>query len=405
MTKLIGNVNPKSIRELTVTVSNDEIKEQLEKVALEYQRKTKIQGFRPGKAPIELIKNAFEKEILEDAQDEAIKHKIYEEIKARKEDIVSEIYIRERKDDSESITVTVEYEAIPTFVFPNLGAIKLEKKIKRVSEIDVDDEIEKYQKKLGKLEPVERESREGDYIIVDYEEVENGRTTKKKQNLTIQVSSETINPDVIEKFLNKRKGETVELEILDEEKNKPVKIVYRIKDVAELSLPELNDDFAKKLGYESLEKMKEQIREYLIKQNEKASEDHLEWQMIDEIYNRIQFELPRSLVEEKITRIAQSFRYDPKDQEVRKSFEKVAEDIVKKEIILKNYVEQQGLTASEEEITKSIEEKAKIYRMDPKNYRKELEKRGLMEGIVDEILRNKALELLKNSIKVEVIIE
>jgi len=170
-------------------------------------------------------------------------------------------------------------------------------------------------------------------------------------------------------------------------------------------LPELNDEFAKNLGFENLEKMKEEIRNYLIKQNEKASEDELEWQIIEEIYNRVQFELPRSMVEEKITRIAQSFKYDPKNEEVRNSFRRIAEDLVKKEIILKNYIEQEGLEATEEEIAKTIEEKAKIYRMDPQVYRKELEKRGLMEDIIDEILRNKALENLKNAVKVEVIIE
>jgi FKBP-type peptidyl-prolyl cis-trans isomerase (trigger factor) len=98
-------------------------------------------------------------------------------------------------------------------------------------------------------------------------------------------------------------------------------------------------------------------------------------------------------------------KYDPKNEEVRNSLRRIAEDLVKKEIILKNYIEQEGLEATEEEIAKTIEEKAKIYRMDPQVYRKELEKRGLMEDIIDEILRNKALENLKNAVKVEVIIE
>jgi trigger factor len=405
MAKLIGNVNPKALRELTITVTEEEIRANLDRISQIYQKKAKIQGFRPGKAPLELVKRVYEKEILLDAQDEAIKSKIYDEIKARKEEVVSEIYIKDRKDEENSITVTVEYEAIPTFLFPNLGSIKVQKKIKRVSEIDVEDEIEKYQRKLGKLVPVDRESKEGDYLIVDYKEIENGKTTKTRPNLTLQISKETINPEILERFLNKKKGDTVEIDFVDEEKNKPVKLVYVIKEVAELQLPELNDEFAKNLGYENLEKMKEEIRNYLIKQNEKASEDELEWQIIEEIYNRVQFELPRSMVEEKITRIAQSFRYDPKNDEVRNSFRRIAEDLVKKEIILKNYIEQEGLEATEEEIAKAIEEKAKIYRMDPQAYRKELEKRGLMEDVIDEILRNKALENLKNAVKVEVIIE
>jgi trigger factor len=405
MAKLIGNVNPKALRELTVSITEDEIKGQLENVAKVYQKKAKIQGFRPGKAPLELVKSVFQKEILEDAQDEAVRIKVLEEIKARKEDVVSEIFIKDKRSDEQGLTVTVEYEAIPTFLFPNLSSIKIEKKIRRISEIDVDDEIEKYQRKLGKLKAVDRESKEGDYLLVDYEEKEGGKIVKKKQNLTLYVSGESINPALLEKFVSKKKGDVIELDFHDDEKNKDIILLYRVKDVLELELPEVNDEFAKKLGYENVEKMREVIREYLIKQNEKASEDELEWNIIDQIYSRVQFELPKTLVEEKITRIAQSFKYDATNEEVRNSFRKLAEDLVKKDIILTNFIEQEGLEITEEELSKNIEEKAKLYRMDPEKYRKELERRGFVEGIKEEILRNKAMELLKNRIKVEVIIE
>ncbi|MEO0230168.1 MAG: trigger factor [candidate division WOR-3 bacterium] len=405
MGKLIGSVNPKALRELTINVTGEEIKSQLDNVARVYQKKARIQGFRPGKAPLDIVKTVFQKEIFEDAQDEAVRIKVLEEIKAKKEEVVSEIYIKEKREENDGLTVTVEYEAIPTFLFPNLSSIKVEKKIRRVSEIDVDDEIEKYQKKLGKLKPADRETKEGDFILVDYEEKENSKVVKKKQNLTLHVSSESINPAILDRFLNKKKGDIVELDFHDEEKEKDIKLIYRIKDVLELELPEANDEFAKKLGFESLEKMREEIRESIIKENEKVSEDELEWKIIEEIYSRTQFELPRTLVEEKITRIAQSFRYDPNNEEVRNSLRKLAEDLVKKEIILKNLIDQEGFEVTDEELSKHIQEKAKTYRLDPEKYKKELERRGLLDNLKDEILRNKAMEFLKNSVRVEVIIE
>ncbi len=405
MGKLIGSVNPKALRELTINVTGEEIKSQLDNVARVYQKKARIQGFRPGKAPLDIVKTVFQKEIFEEAQDEAVRIKVLEEIKAKKEEVVSEIYIKEKREENDGLTVTVEYEAIPTFLFPNLSSIKVEKKIRRVSEIDVDDEIEKYQKKLGKLKPADRETKEGDFILVDYEEKENSKVVKKKQNLTLHVSSESINPAILDRFLNKKKGDIVELDFHDEEKDKDIKLIYRIKDVLELELPEANDEFAKKLGFESLEKMREEIRESIIKENEKVSEDELEWKIIEEIYSRTQFELPRTLVEEKITRIAQSFRYDPNNEEVRNSLRKLAEDLVKKEIILKNLIDQEGFELTDEELSKHIQEKAKTYRLDPEKYKKELERRGLLDNVKDEILRNKAMEFLKNSVRVEVIIE
>jgi len=405
MAKLIGNVNPKALRELTVTVKDDEVASEVQEVAKIYQKRAKIQGFRPGKAPLEIVKRVFEKEILEDAQNEAIRKKVLAELEAKKEEIVSEIYIKEKKEEGNELTVTVKYEALPTFLFPNLSSIKLQRKIKRISEIDVEEEMEKYQKKLGKLVPVQRESKEGDYLLVDYEEREDGKTTKKKQNLTLHISIDSINPALIEKFIDKKKGDSIEIDFRDEEKNKDVKLVYRVKEVLELQLPELNDEFAEKLGYENLEKMREEIRNYLIKESERASEDELEWNIIDEIYARVQFELPQTLVEEKITRLAHGLGYDPKNEEVRNSLRKLAEDLVKKDIILKNFIDQEDLQVTEEDIDKKIEEKAKAYRMDPKRYRSEIEKRGLLPNIKEEILREKAMEMLKNSVKVEVIIE
>ena len=142
--KIIKAPNLKSKREMTVVVLPEDIEKLKEEVAKEYRKKAKVKGFRPGKAPLSVIYKLYEKEIAEDAREEAIRRKVLKEVENTKEDVVSQIYIKEQKEREDgSIEVKCEFDVMPTFDIPNLSQIKVEKKIKKVLESDIDEEIEK----------------------------------------------------------------------------------------------------------------------------------------------------------------------------------------------------------------------------------------------------------------------
>ena len=406
--KIIPGINLKAERELTVEITKEDIENEIENVAKIYRKRAKIKGFRPGRAPLELVKATFKDEILEDARSEALKKKIWNELEARKEEPVSEIKIVDIKEEDDKLIAVFSYEAIPTFLFPNLTEIKVEKKIKRVSDIDVEEEVDKMRKRLAKYIPIQREAEEGDYIIADYEERINGKTVKRNKNILVHLSWGEMKPEVFEKFKGTRKGDTVTFaDFIETENGERAKIefIYRIKEVAEEKLPEIDDEFAKRLGFENVNEMYEKIRQNLEEKYERESEDKLEWQIIDEIYNRIQFELPQSMVENKLEFLKRSMGVKEFPEHMKDSMENLARDLVKREIILMRFAESEGLIPTEEEIEKEIEKRAQEYHMDKEKYRKELEKRRTLENIVEYLKIEKAMETLKNLVKLEVIFE
>jgi len=406
--KIIPGINLKAERELTVEITKEDIESEIENVVKIYRKRAKIKGFRPGRAPLELVKATFKDEILEDARSEALKKKIWDELEARKEEPVSEIKIVDIKEEDDKLIVVFSYEAIPTFLFPNLTEIKVEKKIKRISDIDVEEEVDKMRKRLAKYIPVKREAEEGDYIIADYEERINGKTVKRNKNILVHLSWGEMKPEVFEKFKGTKKGDTVTFaDFIETEKGERAKIefIYSIKEVAEEKLPEIDDEFAKRLGFQNVNEMYEKIRQNLEEKYERESEDKLEWQIIDEIYNRIQFELPQSMVENKLEFLKRSMGVKEFPEHMKDSMENLARDLVKREIILMRFAESEGLIPTEEEIEKEIEKRAQEYHMDKEKYRKELEKRRTLENIVEYLKIEKAMETLKNLVKLEVIFE
>jgi len=406
--KIIPGINLKAERELTVEVTKEDIESEIENVAKIYRKRAKIKGFRPGRAPLELVKATFKDDILEDARSEALKKKIWDELEARKEEPVSEIKIVDIKEEDDKLIAVFSYEAIPTFLFPNLAEIKVEKKIRRVSDIDVEEEVDKMRKRLAKYIPVQREAQEGDYIIADYEEKINGKVVKRNKNVLVHLSWGEMKPEVFEKFKDTKKGDTVTFaDFIETENGEKVKVefIYKIKEVSEEKLPEIDDEFAKILGFKNVDDMYEKIRQGLEEKYERESEDKLEWQIIDEIYNRIQFELPQSMVENKLEFLKRSMGVKEFPEHLKESMENLARDLVKREIILMRFAETEDLKPTEEEIEKEIEKRAKEYHMDKEKYRKELEKRGTLENIVEYLKIEKAMEALKNLVKLEVIFE
>lgn len=409
--KIIKAPNLKSKREITVVVLPEDVEKLKEEVAKEYRKKAKVKGFRPGKAPLSVVYKLYEKEIEEDAREEAIRRKVLEEVENTKEEVVSQIYIKEQKEREDgSIEVKCEFDVMPTFDMPNLSQIKIEKKIKKVLESDIDEEIEKLRKQFAKYIPVEEKAQEGLYLLVNYEDRLDGKLIKKQEKGLLHLKWDEMNPELFELFVDKGKGDTVVFEQeVDLKDGKTAKLVrkYEIVEVLKEELPELNDEFAKTLEFENLEKLREEIAERLRKANESKAEDDLEWAIIKEIYERINFELPESMVRNSYVFTLRSMGYEkePEDENLRQAIYKLAEDLVKREIILDRFADIEGLEITDEELAEEIEKRAKEYNMSKEKYERELKKRGELEGLRNVLRRRKAMEAMKKLVNVEVILE
>ena len=111
------------------------------------------------------------------------------------------------------------------------------------------------------------------------------------------------------------------------------------------------------------------------------------------------------MVENKLEFLKRSMGVKEFPEHMKDSMENLARDLVKREIILMRFAESEGLIPTEEEIEKEIEKRAQEYHMDKEKYRKELEKRRTLENIVEYLKIEKAMETLKNLVKLEVIFE
>jgi trigger factor len=395
-------------REIEVLIPREKFNSAFERVAKEYQKRAHIKGFRPGKAPLEIVKLQFGNEIREEARDLVIREEIWESVKSQGLEPVSKIHVTNEEETEEGFKVRAKFEVMPHFEFPNIQSLKVKKVIKRVSEGDVEKEIEAMKKRLAEYIPVEREAREGDYIFVDFEERDKGgRVLNVKKNVYIPLIWNEIDPTLYEALKGRKKGDIVTLERkLAVEGGEPLPriYVYKILSVREEVLPGL-EEVAKLVGYKDTEELKEKIREELSEKMKKESEEDFEWAIINTLYDGIQFELPESLVEEEFQLLKDSLPQLAAMPDGERVLRKAAEDRVKREIILNRFAERENIEVTEEEVEREIKERAKELKVSPSEYKEYLRKRGGIEGVKGIVKRKKAMDILKSLVNMEVIFE
>ena len=409
MKRILTKENLNAKREIEVLVSQERFNSTLERVAKEYQRKAHIKGFRPGKAPLQMVKLQFGKEIEEEAKDRAIREEVWELVRSKGLDPVSKIQITHEQKTNEGLLVRAKFEVIPYFEFPNIRSIKVKKMIKRVSEADVEKELEDIRKQLAEYIPVDREAREGDYIFVNFEERDRkGKLINSRENVYIPLIWDKRDPTLYEALKGRKKGDTVTIErklAVEGGEHLPRVYVYKILSVREEILPEIDDELAKLVGYKTLDELKEKIREELTEKLKKESEEDFEMAVINTIYGWIGFELPETMVEEELRILKESFPHLAVMPEAESVLNKAAQDRVKRIIILDRFAEKEDIKVEEEDIKEEIERRAIELNIKPDEYRRYLEKRGSMEGIEIIIKRKKAMDILKSLVNMEVIFE
>lgn len=311
------NKLPKSQVEITVTISFDELKPFIEKATQQLSEQTKIDGFRPGKVPLEILKKKVgEIKILEEAAALAVE-KSYVEIatKEKLEPLGSPQIGFEKLAPDNDFVYKATVNIIPEVKISDIKSVKIKEKEIVVKDEDINKIIEEVrnQKATEVLEnkPVEK----GDRVEIDFDifrdnvPIEGG--AQKKYPLII--GSNIFIPGFEEQLLGLKTNEGKEFELIFPEKyhntnlaGKPAKFKVKLLAVYKRTLPELNDDFAKGLGIESMAKLKEQIEHNVEHEEHHKEEERVEIEMLEKLIDKSQFgEIPDVLINAEANKMLQ----------------------------------------------------------------------------------------------------
>lgn len=391
--QVIKNKLPKGQMELQIELSTEEIKSYKKRAIKKISQETRVDGFRPGKIPEEVIrKKVGDDKIMAQTADLAVQDTLTKALVQEKLVIIATPKIeilKQAPDNPFSYRATVSL--LPAVKIGDYKNIKVKKKPVRVEENEVKKTLENMQKMRRKETLVNREAKKGDKVEVSINVYQNKVPMEggNAQNQPIVIGEGHFIPGFEEKLIGMKKEEEKEFE-LNFPKNyfqknlagKPAEFKVKINSVFNLELPELNDEFASSLGnFKTVKDLENQIKDNLEKEAQDKERQRRELEILENIAKKSEFgEFPDVLIESELDKMMHELKHDVERQnlkfedyltsikkseaELRKSFRSRADKRVRTALIIKKISELENIEASREEIEKELETSRKLQQGD-----------------------------------------
>lgn len=384
-----------------------------------------VPGFRKGKAPRHLVEKMYGEGVFyEDAMndvypsalDAAVTESGYEYVEDKIDlDVVS--VGKEGLNFKAVITVKPEVQV------GKYKGLKAAKKAALVTEEDIAEELKKLQERNSRLVTVEgRAAAEGDTVTFDFDGYVDGQPFDggKAENYTLVLGSHQFIPGFEEQIVGKNTDEEFDVEVTFPEDyhaaelaGKPAVFKCKLHEIKEKELPELNDDLAKDASeFDTLEELKNDLKEKLTHQREHAAEDAFETQLLDQLAEGLQAEIPEAMFENRVNDSVRDFDYRLQSQGLnlqtylqytgmdmdafRKGFREQAEKQVKVRLALEKIAKLEELAPTAEEIEAEYAKYAEQYKMDVEKVKSVLPEKEL----VKDMAVSKAMDLVKEAAEV-----
>jgi len=319
-------------------------------------------------------------------------------------------------DEQDKHGYTMECEVFPEFDLPPYKGLEVEVESLKVTPEEVDNRLESLKQMHAQLVAKEGgEAQKSDYVIVKYEGSVAGKPLKGAQsdNYPLDLGSSSLLPEFEAAIIGMKVGEEKEVEI-DFAADYPDKDVagkralfkILLKEIKEKKLPEINDDFAKDMGYQDLASFREGVTREIMKQKETQRKNTISEKMIDQLAAAVDIPVPAGLLERRVASMVQDAKQrmmaNPVAGEeernidglLRKEFEPQAEKGIRGGMIISRIAEAEGLKVEESE----IEERIKKIAEDTKrgyDYIKEFyEKHNLTDNLRSSMIEEKTIEFL-----------
>ncbi len=366
---------------IPATVFQDKMTQKL----AEIQKEAKIQGFRPGQAPLSLIKSKYESAVKGEVLDALVQEYVDKTFKENdvRPALRPKIELKQF-EDGKDIELTVDMEALPKVVPTDIKTLELTKMSAEAGEEEINEALKKLadSKKTTELLDEKRATKTGDVVVIDFTGSIDGAEFKggSGKDYYLNLGSNTFIPGFEDQLVGHEIGETVDVNVTfpDTYHAKDLagkKALFKVvlKELRRFKTPEIDDAFAKLFGAESADKLKEMIKTELNREYGRIARMHAKRALLDKLAETHDFEVPAGMVDLEFDSIWRQFEEAKKNGALDEDEKNKSEDALKKEyrdiaerrvrlgLLLAEIANQNKVSLTQEDLTAAVMAEARRY--------------------------------------------
>ncbi len=379
-------------RTLEVVVASSELNEKFNERMNDMSQRVQLKGFRKGKVPRTHLKKVYGKAVMAEILEQAIRETSSKALADRGERPADQPAIALPEDEAEiekiiageaDLAYSMSFEVIPQIALTDFSTIKLERVSADATDAEVDEALDELLSNNVTFETEEgRAAAEGDQVTIDFRGTVDGEAFDggTGEGMNVVIGRGGFIPGFEEGLAGIKAGDERTIDVTFPEAypaenlaGKPAKFEVKATAVGAPKKPEATDEFAQSLGLESLEKLKDILRERIQRQYDEASRVKLKRELLDALEVKHDFELPPSLVEREFESIwrqlMQSLEQsgktladeDKTEDETREEYRKIAERRVRLGLVIGEIGEKNKIDVTQEELRRALAEQVRQY--------------------------------------------
>jgi trigger factor len=399
-------------RVIDIEVPHDEVEKLCEEKLLKVKKELSLPGFRPGKVPFPLIKQRYGEAIRADAIEDLIQKTFKDACTEKNIMPISKGVVNNLKaEQGQPLSFSIEAEIDPAIELKGYNKHKVKVFPKKLKDADVDESVKSLQERFAEFKDVERPSKKGDYVKLEYLKVDiDGQDRKDVKNPTypVELGAEHRIKDFDKGLIGHAAGETVDIAIKfpkdyddKEVAGKGGEFTIKITAVQEKSLPEVAT-FLKQLGdFENEDALRAQIRKNMEAEALEQAKNEAYTNAIDDIIKDNPFDVPPSRIEMFIDYLMEKAKNEkrqgetlPTREDVAVRYRDMAERTIKRHRIIDYIAAKEKIQATQEEVDAEITKLAERYKQSFDTLKQSLRQNGTTLRIRDDLREQKTLDFL-----------
>lgn len=407
-------------RRLTITVPAESVDNAVKSRLQQLAKTQRINGFRPGKVPVSVIKKRYGQAVRQEVAGDVMQQNFYQAIVQEKINPAGMPSFELTKDqDGEDLEFVAKFEVYPEVEVKGVDDIEIEKTVVEIADEDLDNMLETLQKQHGEWKEVKRKARKDDRMVIDFvgtidgEEFDGG----KAEDFTLELGKDRMIPGFEKPLVGAKKGEEVIVDVTFPEdyhaealKGKEAQFTVNVKKVEGLTLPKVDEEFAKLFGIEDgdVEALKAEVRKNMERELGQTLKTQLKEEVIAKLLEKNELDLPAALVDQEVNALREQAKQRFSQQGGGENLPDLPADLFKDNaqrrvsigLLLGEIIKQNDLKADQEKVDSLIETMASAYE-DPQevvDYYKNNQE--LMQQMQNVALEEQAIEWVVGQAKV-----